>query len=194
MANGHNGNALTRRFPNSAAGRELQKVLAADEPIEALAVGKGGAILVATDRRAVIVKAGAAATGQFFGRKVGSYGYGQISAVNVQAGALDGYVEIVAGGVNLIHNPGRYAQLVSADNICPFARKVEGEFRAVVECIQRHLYGAGSGGAGTSAIAAHIVPSQDIPTQIAALARLRDAGVLNAAEFEAKKAELLARM
>ena len=194
MANG--GNQLVRRFPDSAAGRELQKVLAADEPIEALAVGKGGAILVATDRRAIIVKAGVAATGTWFGHKVGSYGYSQISAVNVQAGALDGYVEIVAAGVNLIHNPGRYAQLVSADNICPFARKAEGEFRAVVERIQGHLYGAGVGnGSGAGMFPAMPMPvPQDIPAQIAALARLRDAGALSPAEFEAKKAELLARM
>lgn len=180
-----------RRFPNSAAGRELQKALAADEPIEALAVGKASSILVATDRRTLIVKAGVAATGKWFGRKIGSYGYRQITAVNVEAGALDGYVEIVSGGVDLIHRPSRYAQLVYADNICPFARKAEGDFRAVVAAIQRHLYDVGVA-APQPTVAA--ISAQDIPAQIAALARLCDTGVISLAEFEAKKAELLARM
>ena len=37
-------------------------------------------------------------------------------------------------------------------------------------------------------------PTSDIPTQIAKLAELHQAGVLTTEEFEAKKAELLARM
>ena len=48
--------------------------------------------------------------------------------------------------------------------------------------------------ANASAAAAAAAPSADIPEKIAALAALRDQGHITAAEFEAKKAELLERM
>ncbi len=147
-------------------------------------------MLVATDRRAIIIKAGAAATGQWFGKKNASFGYNQITSVDVHTGAMDGYVEISAGGVQN-RNLGRTAQLVKADNICPFNKWGEGDFRKVVEAIRYHLY-ARPGQAGRAAPAAPTAPS--IPQQIAELAQLRDAGALSDAEFEAKKSELLARM
>jgi hypothetical protein len=47
-------------------------------------------ILVATDRRALVIKTGAAATGAMFGRKCVSYGYGQISSIDMNAGIMNG--------------------------------------------------------------------------------------------------------
>jgi Short C-terminal domain len=147
-------------------------------------------LLVATARRAIIIKAGVAATGQFFGKKNASFGYGQITSVDVHTGAMDGYVEISAGGVQN-RNLGRTAQLVKADNVCPFNKWGEAAFRQVVEVIRHQLY-ARPGQAGRAAPAAPT--ASNIPQQIADLARLHDAGALSNAEFEAKKSELLARM
>jgi hypothetical protein len=105
----------------------------------------------------------------------------------MHTGAMDGYVEISAGGVQN-RNLGRTAQLVQADNVCPFNKWGEAAFRQVVEVIRHQLY-ARPGQAGQAAPTA-----SNIPQQIADLARLHDAGALSNAEFEAKKSELLARM
>lgn len=175
-----------QRLPGGGAGRELQKTLGEGEQVLVWASGKGGALLVATDRRAIIIKAGPAATGTWFGKKNSSFGYRQISNVDVHTGAMDGYVEISAGGVQN-RNRGRYAQLVKADNICPFNKWGESDFRRVTETIRQRMYEVSS----PTAPAAH---NSSIPEQIAALAQLRDSGVLSSAEFEAKKTDLLRRM
>lgn len=182
MANQH--------LPGGSAGRELRRTLAEGELVLAWASGKGGALLIATDRRAIIIKAGPGATGTWFGKKNASFGYGQISSVDLHTGAMDGYVEISAGGVQN-RSVGRYAQLVRADNICPFNKWSEGRFRQVVETIRQHLYASP---ALVPTPAQVPPPQQTIPEQISALARLRDAGAISSAEYEAKKTDLLNRM
>ena len=51
-----------------------------------------------------------------------------------------------------------------------------------------------SAGGGANVATAPAAPTASVPDQIEQLARLRDQGVITAAEFEAKKAELLKRM
>ncbi len=178
-----------QNFPGWGAGKELQQTLANGETILAWATGKGGALLVATDRRAIIIKTGPAATGTWFGKKNASYGYQQITSVDLHTGIADGYVEISAGGIQQ-RNLGRVAQLTGADNVSPFNKWSEADFRRVVEVMRAHLYSVPT----PSAPAVAVAPAQSIPEQIAALATLRDAGAITPAEYDAKKAELLARM
>jgi hypothetical protein len=174
-----------QKFPGGSEGKELRKALGQDEPVLAYASGKGGSLLVATDRRAIIIKTGASATGQWFGKKVASYGYQQIASVDLHTGFADGYVQIAEGGVQQHGRIGRYAQLVHADNICPFNKGSEGAFRHVVDTIRQHLYAASPQSQQAQ---------QSIPDQVGALAQLHEQGILSDAEFEAKKAELLSRM
>jgi hypothetical protein len=177
-----------QQLPGGAAGHELQKTLLPGEPVLGYASGKGGIMLVATDRRAIVIKAGAVATGRWGGHEVNSFGYQQITSTEMRGGLMDGYVEISTGGVQN-RQPGRLGQM-KASNIVPYNRPSEGAFRAVVEVIRQHLYAA----PGQPAPNAQPAAAPSIPQQIAELAQLRDAGVLSPAEFEAKKAELLARM
>jgi len=179
---------MSQQLPGGGAGRELAKTLQSGEQVLSYATGKGGALLVATDRRAIVIKAGPRATGTWFGKKNASFGYQQITSVDLHTGIMDGYVEVSAGGVQN-RNVGRTAQLIDADNICPFNKWDEGSFRQVVEVIRHHLYRpSGQSSAPGASVA------QSIPDQIGALAQLRDAGVLTSAEFDAKEVELLSRM
>lgn len=129
-----------QRLPGGARGRELRKTLAQGEPVLAYASGKGGLLLVATDRRAIIVKGGALATGRWFGHDVSSFGYRQITSIEMRTGAFDGYVEISAGGVQN-RRLGR-AEQMKASNVVPYSRLRQGAFRAVVGVIRNYLYGA----------------------------------------------------
>ncbi len=181
---------MAENLPGGAVGKELKKTLAPGEQVLAHASGKGGATLVATDRRALIIKTGAASTGTWFGRKCASYGYPQITSLDLHTSLMDGYVQISTAGVTQKSRVGRYTQLIHADNICPFNKPSEGSFRRVVEVIREHLYAWSTSAAAASPAANR----QTIPEQIAALAQLRDAGVLSASEFEAKKVDLLSRM
>lgn len=175
-------------WPKGAAGKELQQALLPGEQVLGWAEGKMGSHLVATDRRALIVKVGAS-SGGFFGRKVTVYPYTQLSSVDLRVGVLNCYA--------LLSGPGSQAQTLMdinaqmlADNSCAFYRGSEKAFRAVVDILRERMQAAQS--------AAPTVPTDaagaSIPDQIAQLARLRDTGILSPAEFEAKKAELLARM
>jgi hypothetical protein len=181
-------------WPKGSAGKELRRTLSPNEPVMAWASGKGGALLVATDRRAIIIKTGPGATGTWFGRKNASFGYNQITSVDLHTGYADGYVEISAGGVQN-RNLGRYAQLIHADNICPFNKWSETPFRHIVDVIRQHLYAPASNQTAADRTEAAKPPAAlSIPEQIEQLAKLRDAGILSPTEFEAKKAEMLARM
>jgi hypothetical protein len=177
---------MADKLPGGAEGKELQKTLGPGEQVLAWAQGKASATLVATDRRALVIKAGVA-TGSWFGKKSVSYGYPQISAIDMNTGLMDGYVEISSAGVTQKSRVSRTNQLTQADNIVPFNKWSEGDFRKVVEVIRQKLYQPTAPQAAASS-------GQTIPDQIAALAQLRDSGVLSTEEFEAKKAELLARM
>lgn len=182
---------VAQQLPKGAAGKELQQALLPGEQVLGWASGKGGSHLIATDQRALIIKAGIA-TGQFFGRKVNAYPYAQLTSVELQTGMLDGYVQLSAGGAQG-RTLGSRVQQMQADNTCAFNKGDEKAFRAVVAILRERVatvhQAQASGGQNAAAPAA---PS--IPDQIAQLAHLRDQGILSPDEFEAKKADLLNRM
>lgn len=178
-------------LPTGAAGKELQQALLPGEQVLGWARGKGGSHLIATDQRALIIKAGIA-TGQFFGRKVNAYPYTQLTSVELQTGLADGYVQLSAGGAQGRTLGSRVAQM-EADNSCAFNKWDEKAFRAVVDIMRQRVHQAQQPQPAqiiTQAPAA----GPSIPEQIQQLAQLRDQNILSAEEFEAKKAELLARM
>lgn len=174
-------------WPKGAAGKELQQALMPGEAVLDWAPGKGGSFLIATDRRAIIVKAGIA-TGQLFGRQVNAYPYQQLTAVDFQTGVFDGYVQLGAGGAQARAIGSRTEQMQAANSVA-FNKSEEQRFRAVVATMRQKIAEAQQAQQAQQPAAA-----TSIPAQIAQLAQLRDSGVLSAEEFEAKKAELLARM
>jgi hypothetical protein len=167
----------------------LRKNLAPNETVLAYARGLQGALLVATDRRALIIKTGYA-LGTWFGRQTTSFGYGQITSVEMRSGVGRGFVEISAGGMQ--NRPRGYFGRLRGENIVAFNKWSEAGLRDVVNVIRQHLYAPPPHVAAPVGYAPH--QPQNIPDQIAALAKLRDAGVLTVAEFEAKKTDLLNRM
>ncbi len=81
------------------------------------------------------------------------------------------------------------ARIASKDeNAVMFKKGQEPAFRAIKEELDRRIRVRHQPAAAPAAV------GPGIPEQIRQLAELRDAGILTAAEFEAKKAELLARM
>jgi uncharacterized membrane protein YdbT with pleckstrin-like domain len=62
------------------------------------------------------------------------------------------------------------------------------------DAVQQEIYRQMEANAARTAGAGAARPAPSVPEQIAALADLRDRGIISAEEFEAKKAELLARM
>lgn len=176
-------------LPKGAAGKELQHALLPGEQVLAWASGKGGSHLIATDQRALIIKAGIA-TGQFFGRKVTAYPYGQLTSVELQTGLVDGYVQLSAGGAQG-RTLGSRVQQMQADNSCAFNKPDEKAFRAVVDILRQRVHLAQQPPVAQAAAGATAL---SIPEQIEQLARLRDQGILSPTEFDAKKAELLRRM
>ena len=133
---------------DDAAGRELRRTLVTDEQVLTYALGTGGAMLVATDWRAIIIKAGAAATGTWLGKQNTSFRYGQIASIDLYTGTLgDGsyaYSCVVITSVGEKNPPpGRSrdpTDLIKAKNVCPFNLLSEASVRHVVEIIRSRLY------------------------------------------------------
>ena len=179
-----------QNWPKGASGEELRKALLPDETVLDWAPGKGESFLVATDQRALIVKVGIA-TGKLFGRQVNAYPYQQLTAVDLQTGVFDGYVQLGTGGAQTYNIRSRMEQMQTANSVA-FNKREEGQFRALVALLRQKIQETQSG-----ALTARVTPTgaaPTIPDQIAQLAALRDQGILSADEFERKKADLLSRM
>ncbi|HEX8732415.1 MAG TPA: SHOCT domain-containing protein [Ktedonobacterales bacterium] len=184
-------------LPKGAAGKELQAALLPGEEVIGWGEGKGGSFLIATSQRAMIVKAGIA-TGQFFGRKVFAVSYNQLTSVDLQTGMFDGYAQLVTPGSQARAVSDRVAQMHN-ENSCAFNKGEEQAFREVVGEMRQRLHESQNPTSARPIVPAAASPAAttgapSIPDQIAALAKLHDAGVLTDEEFTAKKAELLARM
>lgn len=160
-----------RALPRFGAGGRARRMLVPGEQVEAWASGRNASLLVATDRRVLVVRRSMWLYGVY---TTSAFGYGQISSVEEANTAMGRYVQINAAGV-----PG-----TRSANTFPISGFGASDARETVAAIQRHLYAPTAG-----------VPGQhSIPEQIGALARLRDSGAISPAEYEQKKNELLRRM
>lgn len=136
-------------LPEDAAGRELRRTLAPGEQVLAYATGTDGALLVATDWRAIIIKAGAAASGTWFRKQNTSFRYGQISGIELLVGTAgdgshrSGYVVINSMGEQspILGGSRGAAHAVKAKNVCAFDLESEATFGQVVTFIRSQLYG-----------------------------------------------------
>jgi hypothetical protein len=150
----------------------------------------GGAdqALILTEHRALIIKIGFMA-GQTFGGKVTSFEYRNITSVEVRISLMAGSFEISAGGVQGAERSYWKSESPNsawrAPNTIPINRSEFPKFQLAANAIRERI-----------ALAATAVksPGSDVPDQLRRLAELRDQGILTNEEFQAKKAELLARM
>lgn len=188
-------------MPKGTEGKELQQALLNGEQVIAWAQGRGGALLVATDQRAIIIKAGTLATGQMFGRKTSAWPYRHIISVDLQTTFGSGWVEIVTAGTQAQRSGGAWgpwnkaASAVTADNMVAFLGG-DKAWRPLVTALRERIQQTQQ--AQQAQQPQHTppttAPQPTIPDQIAALAQLRDAGAITSVEYDAKKAELLSRM
>jgi hypothetical protein len=179
---------------------------------EAVAVvirGTGTTAIVGTDRRAFIFKKGMLA-GATFGHKLASFAYESIVGVELHGGALTGAVVIHVPGAASVSTS--YWQNAKDDahkayNAIPISRPYaeaqEGVsvLRALIadHSSRRHPTAQPAPDADVqpspeaTAIAAQVA-QPDVFDQLRKLAELRDAGIVTAEEFDAKKTELLSRL
>lgn len=182
--------------PKGTAGKELQQALLPGEQVLGWAQGRQGSYLIATDQRAMLIKTGTSAGGSFGSRKVAVFPYAQLSSVDLHVGFwFLRYVQLAGPGAQART---RYDlnSIVQGENTCAFTRGQEKAIRAVVTLLHQRLQIAQTPQppAQPPAQSSAAPVASGIPEQIAQLAQLRDQGILSPAEFEAKKADLLARM
>ncbi|WP_426624290.1 SHOCT domain-containing protein [Leifsonia sp. McL0607] len=153
--------------------------------------------LVCTDRRVLIVKKGFM-TGQTLGGNSFQQSYQSVAGAQVKFGALSGYFEVSAGGMQNTDksywstkkgtDPSKAANCVSLNS-----KRDADRFREAVSFIMERIHSLSMPAAAVAA------PSDGgeadaIIASIKKLGELRDAGVLTDNEFDAKKAELLSRL
>jgi hypothetical protein len=132
--------------------------------------GKEG-LIVTTDRRIMFVEQGVIRS------NLEDFPYEKVSSVKTETGLRSGKITIFASG--------NKAEL---KDIHPKQRTTEiGDY-------VRGRIGAGSRPEPSEAAAPPPQPQDSIVDQLTKLGELRDAGILTADEFDAKKTELLARM
>jgi len=152
------------------AGREIKKLvehLREGERVEEMvggAYGKGHGLLVLTNLRVLFVLHGIVT------QQTEDFGIDKISSIQWSAGPMFGVVTIFTSG--------NKAEIRNVD-------KSTG--KAIVETVRTRISRRDTAPTPTAA-------QPDVVDQIRRLGELRDAGVLTAAEFDAKKAELLGRL
>jgi hypothetical protein len=191
--------------PSSKLGKLFKEFLSPGEIVSAAVLSASSgmslhSVLVATNLGAIIIKKG----GLGFAPETTRYPYWQITNVSIENLLFGSRVEISALGVeeppqeqeivwgrqHTVIRPRRKKTTVVkilGPNVFAFKRRGGrlNAVRAVVGVINEQVAHAGTPSSQ---------PSANIPEQIRQLAALRDAGALSNTEFEAKKAELLARM
>jgi hypothetical protein len=174
--------AARQRMSTTFGGRKEIKRLVAHlwegEQVDRMTTGwYGGAtgILVLTDRRLLFVKEGA------FSKKLEDFPLDKISSVQWRTGLVTGTVTIFASG-----------------NKAEIGNVSKGDGKDITDHVRHRISAPKPQVAASPAVDGapqqSPPPSIDIPDQIRKLGELRELGMLTADEFEAKKAELLARM
>jgi Bacterial PH domain/Short C-terminal domain len=157
-------------------GKEIKRLVGhlwEDEHVERMTTGAYGAgtgLLVVTDRRLLFIKEGA------MSKKSEDFPLEKVSSVQWSSGMVTGTITIFASG-----------------NKAEIKNVNKDDGKAITD-LMRHRLSAPKPTATASSAAEAPTAAADIPDQIRKLGELRDAGVLTADEFEAKKAELLSRM
>ena len=145
--------------------------------------------LVCTDNRVIILKAGWM-TGQLFGTDMFQCPYQNVAGAQVKFQLLTGYFELSAGGMQnapkSFWSTNNSISPAKAPNCVTIAgRDRADKFRQACTFIMHMVSGGASAGSQ---------PSGDSINTLERLAKLRNAGVISAAEFESKKTQILSRL
>ena len=179
---------------------KLDQMLAADEPVRVV-IGRQ-LPLVATDRRVFMFKRLPQLGGLFRSDALSSWDLSEITGVVFQQFFAYGYVALVGPG---LQDPQTARQVNLRDSSAaellrlPNVQRVQGTALPIgvrmdpADLAQRVALLRALVSAAKSVRAPGVAPAQgpDPMDQLRKLAQLRDEGIVTAAEFEAKKAELL---
>jgi hypothetical protein len=169
--------------------RALNLALAPNEQVVVKLRGVYQEALVCTNIRVIILKAGWM-TGQWFGTDMFQCPYRNVAGAQVNFHLLTGYFELSAGGMQntkkSFWSTNNSISPAKAPNCVTIAgRDRADKFRLACAFIM-HM---ASGGAR-----AGILTGGDSINTLERLATLCDAGVISAAEFDSKKAQILSRL
>jgi hypothetical protein len=167
----------------------LRQALGSGEQVFVKLRGTYKEALVCTSTRVIILKAGWM-TGQLFGTDMFQCPYSNVAGAQVNFHLLTGYFELSAGGMQnspkSFWDSGKNVNAAKSANCVSIAGRDRADrFRRACAFIMQKA----SGGAG-----AGVRVGEDVLDTLARLAKLRDAGVISAAEFQAKKIEILSRL
>jgi hypothetical protein len=169
--------------------RALNLALAPNEPVAVKLRGVYKEALVCTNTRVIILKAGWM-TGQSFGTDMFQCPYRNVAGAQVNFHLVTGYFELSAGGMQntkkSFWNTNNTVSAAKAPNCVSISGRDRAEkFRKACAFIMHMTSRDASAG---------IQPSGDSINTLERLAKLRDAGVISAADFESKKAQILSRL
>jgi hypothetical protein len=169
--------------------RALSTALAPSEQVFIKLRGTFKEALVCTSTRVIILKAGWM-TGQIFGTDMFQCPYSNVAGAQVNFHLLTGYFELSTGGMQgtpkSFWEGGKNLTAAKSPNCVSISgSEMAQKFRQACAFIMQRA--SGDMRAGEQA-------SENGLGVLERLARLRDAGVISAAEFQAKKAEILSRL
>jgi hypothetical protein len=177
-------------YLHTDASDALDENLLDDEPVRVIIRGTDNSAIIGTDRRVFVFKRGAF-SGVRLGKKLASWDYGNVTGVQLEIGKLSGVALIQAPGVPAVDvsywatgpNSARKSPnaIPIVSNQFEEARSGTAELRRLIAEYQ-------------SARNAPQATTPDIMQQLRQLGDLHNAGILTKEEFDAKKAELLARL
>jgi hypothetical protein len=169
---------------------DLRTQLAPGERVEVVIRGVHGQRMYGTDRRVFVYKKGWLA-GSLFGRKVASWDYLNITGIQMDRGAVYGVVVVHAAGVSTTplryHSTNKAEDAFTVRHAIPVAR-IWDELEDAVSRLRGLIADAQRGATSPPERAV------DPLVLLRRLVELRDSGVVTDAQFERKKAEILARL
>jgi hypothetical protein len=172
---------------NLASGEEVRVILNMGRRTRKAAI-------IATDRRLFVFKTGLN-SGATFGSKFSSFDYRNVSGISLHTGAMTGSAVIDVAGAAPVGSSywgNRNNDPWKAQNAIPIVRPYDDAKRQVAAI--RQLITDWHDRAVAPQSPAVETQTGDVVDQIRRLGELRDAELITAEEFEAKKTELLKRL
>lgn len=159
------------------ANQALDDHLAPGETVKVIIRGSSSSAIIGTDRRVFVFKKG------IFNRELATFEYKETSGVILQTGLVLGYAALQGPGLAAVDGADKTSKAPHAISINEKGQAQENVplLRALISERQ-------------AAAAAPAAPGGDVTDQLRKLGELRDSGILTDAEFDSKKAELLARL
>lgn len=142
-----------------------------------------GAAIVVTDKRVLLIKAGAVTGKGLFAGSAKSFYFPDISSVDLRVGLTGGHLQISAAGT-AEHRDTKFMAMIEAENSITFTVQYKDAMKQVASIIRERMTKAKA----QSEVAAS---SYSLAGELAQLAQLLASGALTQDQFEAAKQRLL---